>query len=169
MTVKTPRRMPTLTKVAMHWSAVAPQVFPNVKGSYGGWGEPFCFRCGWLSPIPAVRTRGWDHASGWLQRAHLQDRAGGGSDSPENIVPLCALCHEAMPSFPDDPSPAIEWVRVQHSVPCSQWWQLATDLRWGGDKFQDYPGRKAFYGYYVQVIDGMKRAQREWDAKAGAA
>ena len=64
----------------------------------GYWDEPFCFRCGWVPPFDPFTGDPWK-VGGWLERAHLKDWALGGSNSPDNLVPLCPTCHKAMPSF----------------------------------------------------------------------
>lgn len=129
-----------------YWREHAPEVFPDIQASWIGWYEPFCFRCGWLPPLPEVDPyQRWTAIGGWLELAHLQDHCAGGSDKPENLVPLCEFCHHAMPEFPEGRDRAIAWVRAGQPVSCSEWWQLATDGWWGGDQFIRYPGWTAIY------------------------
>jgi hypothetical protein len=85
------------------------ETFPDCRAMSIGWGEPFCFKCGWLSPVPEaadyptewsyerVINKVWNSAAGWLERAHLQDHWAGGGSEPLNLVPLCPLCHESQP------------------------------------------------------------------------
>lgn len=129
--------MPKLSAIANYWGGlpvlVQLDVFPEMRARWIGWGEPFCFRCGWLAPVPDAaavpfrdpRTaiaKAWDRASGWLERAHLQDHALGGSADASNLVPLCPLCHEDQPmcktraeaiAFVNTPSRAAALIGVQ--------------------------------------------------------
>ncbi len=104
--------MPSLPAIMESWAALEiedlEEVFPRIRVPSIGWGEPLCFRCGWLAPVPdaacfkdldadlAIR-KAWKGASGWLERAHLQDHAYGGSSDALNLVPLCVICHEQQP------------------------------------------------------------------------
>lgn len=104
--------MPSLAEISWAWEWLGPDVirsvFPNLRCFDIGWGEPFCFRCGWLAPTPeaadyegldtaAAINKAWNAASGWLERAHLQDHERGGDEDAWNLVPLCVLCHEEQP------------------------------------------------------------------------
>lgn len=151
--------MPNLEKVAIHWIDAAPSVFPNLHALIVGWSEPSCFRCGWLAPMPQMSpAKPWQTATGWLERAHLQDHALDGRDTPENLVPLCPLCHSVMPSFAD-PALAIDWVKRGQPLTCDWWWQWATDGRYGGDGFTAYPGFSAFRRFYLHMSDGYRQMQ----------
>jgi hypothetical protein len=102
--------MPNLARITHAWEALGEErlreSFPELRCFSIGWGEPFCFRCGWLAPTgeaadypsdwPAARTidAAWQASRGWLERCHLQDHCYGGSVDPLNLVPLCVLCHE---------------------------------------------------------------------------
>ncbi len=107
-------------KIIKYWA----EIDPDWTYSYFiGWGEPFCFACEWLAPVPDGGIEAWDRASGWFDKAHLQDHCRGGSSEPFNIVPLCHLCHQDMPTF-GDRDEALEWVK---SHPKRDWkWQLWT-------------------------------------------
>ncbi|UVF60312.1 HNH endonuclease [Gordonia phage Murp] len=62
---------------------------------------PHCFRC-------RRRVHDWTD----LERAHLVDRARGGTDFECNLAMLCSRCHRIMPSFGgDDAIGAMNWVR----------------------------------------------------------
>lgn len=112
------------------------------KWDFIGTGEPFCFHCGWLAPVPEgthkePKWAAWERASGWLERAHLADyyhlRNSGRLDEnlPSNAVPLCAWCHAEMPPFDTDGfgrDEALEWVRSGDR--CSTFRQIYTDARW---------------------------------------
>lgn len=114
--VSTPRPrepMPSLATISRAWEGLGEkrlrEIFPELACFGIGWGEPFCFRCGWLSPSkeaadypdnwPAGRAidAAWQASRGWLERCHLQDHYYGGSADALNLVPLCVLCHEEQP------------------------------------------------------------------------
>lgn len=90
--------MPTMPHIVDAWIDLGPgiaDIFPDLKALWSGWGEPFCFRCGWLAPVKA-----WGDTRGWLEKAHLHDHQHGGGNEPLNLVPLCPLCHERQPDCP---------------------------------------------------------------------
>ena len=135
-----PRRMPSMVNIVRYWSGREDQDrdqlyidFPKLASKYIGWGEPFCFSCGWLVP---VRDDGpwldrWRNASSWLERAHLQDRFDGGSDSVSNIVPMCWLCHKVMPIC-ETYERGVQYLNEQESVLAQnlklrEYWQSFTD------------------------------------------
>jgi len=105
--------MPSLYRIAQAWAdlpeAHLEATLPKVRILSIGIGEPSCFRCGLLPPVPDCTcyepTKGdpeglrqaWAGAGGWLERGHLQDRLWGGADDPLNLVPLCVLCHDQQP------------------------------------------------------------------------
>jgi hypothetical protein len=157
-----PRRTPKIGVVVRHWREHAPATFPDIKAAYIGWGEPFCFRCGWLAPRPEILSQVtvdalWATAHGWLQLAHLHDHAAGGGEHPGNLVPLCELCHRAMPEFPAGTDRAIEWIRVGQPSSCTQWWQIASDARWGDDRFIAYPGWQVMYAFRVRAEETFNK------------
>jgi hypothetical protein len=88
--------MPEMNAIVKYWRA---QDRPELESFFIGWGEPFCFACGWLPPVEDGRPDSWARAASWLDRAHLHDRCNGGPDEPHNLVPLCHLCHDEMPAF----------------------------------------------------------------------
>lgn len=106
--------LPSLARISREWDALGPYglraIFPDLRCYAIGWGEPFCFRCGWLAPSkeaadyprkwPAEKAidAAWEAAQGWLERCHLHDHLFGGSVEPLNIVPMCVLCHEEQPN-----------------------------------------------------------------------
>lgn len=137
-------RLPKLSAIANYWSGmprlVCADVFPQFWQWCADWDDPFCFRCGWKAPVEC--GTGWDHASGWLERAHLVDRELGGPDAVENLVPLCPLCHEDMPRC----RVAGEAFTYVSSVPISR------DIRWyfqmfTNEQFADCPrpGKSALH------------------------
>lgn len=115
MTLMRTRETPKLAVIAAYWDELDRvqfrALFPHSKANLIGFGEPLCFRCGWLPPVkdaapsswpehwkPERRlAASWNAARGWLERAHLHDFNEGGSDDPENLVPMCPLCHEEQP------------------------------------------------------------------------
>jgi hypothetical protein len=89
-------------------------------------GEPSCAACGWIVPdFGESHRRAWSRASAFLDGAHLQDHFYGGSTDFDNLLALCHLCHQEMPSF-SDRNAAIEWVVAHEGRPH---WQLWTDER----------------------------------------
>lgn len=155
------RRTVRIAAVVDYWTTAAPAVFPNLHSTAIGWGEPFCFRCGWLAPAPAESDDDlWVVSRSWLELAHLHNHAAGGSDDPSNVVPLCRFCHRAMPTSMDGSERAIAWVNALGLVGCDQWWQLATDTRWGGDEFRAYPGWDEFFAYHLHVQEVVRRRAR---------
>lgn len=69
---------------------------------------------------------GWRACSRWLDRAHLEDHFGGGSEDVSNLVPLCYLCHKAMPAHDaGQRDQALQWVKAGHDRPGG--WQVWTD------------------------------------------
>ncbi|MGW4716832.1 HNH endonuclease [Nocardia sp. NPDC004260] len=122
------RDMPSMNAIADHWRNAVPEWLERkVLDSHpNAWHWPFCFGCGWFAPVTGRRRDSWIRANGWLDRAHLADRARGGPDTPSNLVPLCHLCHDVMPSF-DERAVALEWVRMRPR--CEPLWQCHTDDR----------------------------------------
>lgn len=112
--------MPTMKQIVDYWHE---NEQPWLKGWYIGWGEPFCFACGWLPPI---WDGSWSLAHRWLDRAHLHDRAFGGPDEPSNLVPLCHLCHLDMPDSPTR-THGLNWVKDHRTRDFL--FQLWTDVR----------------------------------------
>jgi hypothetical protein len=52
----------------------------------------------------------WNRAD--LERAHLITRVYDGLDGPQNLAPLCSLCHRFMPNFePGQEQSALDYVR----------------------------------------------------------
>jgi hypothetical protein len=157
-TVTRKRKKVRITDVIAYWRQHAPEVFPDIHASFIGWGEPFCFRCGWLAPLPEEITKSpWVAVGGWLELAHLHDHCAGGPDKPANLVPLCARCHRAMPEFKDGPEAAIAWVRDPQPISCPWWWQAATDGRWGDVRFVRYPGWAALHRLFVRAHELVER------------
>lgn len=117
---------------------------PELESWYIGWGEPFCFACGWLAPVRDGRKNSWLMAASWLDRAHLHDRWDNGSDEPSNIVALCHLCHYGMPAFftgdGHHPTPAdardAAWQWVTDHERCEVAFQFWTDSRFLGKNHQ---------------------------------
>lgn len=97
---------------------------PLLRAAWIGWGEPFCFACGWLAPVKDGRRDSWRVAGKWLDRAHLHDHVFGGSNDPSNFVLLCHLCHYDMPESADREG-GLLWV---YRRPMCHWtWQIFTD------------------------------------------
>lgn len=140
------RSMPTLNAIVNYWRQDEYATFPKIRAYWIGWAEPFCFRCGWITPSPApYASTSWSTATGWLERAHLQDRCSGGSDEASNIIPLCGMCHRAMPEYEkeEDRERALAWIRAGQAIPLDTLWQIATDAAWSNENWRPFPGINA--------------------------
>lgn len=167
MAPRTGRNMPSLPKIIDYWAADRhSDAFPNLAARAIGWGEPFCFRCGWLSPIPedvlseppAKPVDPWKYANGWLQRAHLAERFEGGADRVDNLVPMCSLCHRQMPEQFKEREPAIAWINAWDPDSRNPFWQLATDFAFGGERYRAFPGTGNFLNLRLRADDYHRRA-----------
>ncbi len=118
--------MPSMDAIVGYWTDQDP-IWS--KSYYIGWGEPFCFACGWLAPVDDTRRDAWRVAGKWLDRAHLEDRFFGGEDKPHNLVPMCHLCHQDMPDS-DSRDYGLSW--VQNRAACDWGFQVFTDDRLRG-------------------------------------
>ncbi|MEV0881681.1 HNH endonuclease [Micromonospora echinofusca] len=141
--------------MAQYWMPRYRSVFPDLYADYIGWGEPFCFRCSWLAPVDDTQgslAAVWGSAAGWLERAHLYDWALGGSNEPENLVPLCRQCHDIMPSF-SCRHEAIAYVR--DGVRKNGWWQMYTDGAFGASAEFPNPSSKVklLRDAYVRFVE----------------
>jgi HNH endonuclease len=96
------RSMPAMNTIAAYWSRGftstdrAEEVFGSkFTARYIGWGEPFCFGCGWLAPVNDDQScaKSWRSAGMWLDRAHIIPVMLGGDDECDNLIPLCSTCH----------------------------------------------------------------------------
>lgn len=148
MMTKRVRANQSFDRLIPYWKTAHPTTFPNLHANTIGWGEPFCFRCGWLVPLRHSYGGNWNNAGPWLELCHLQDFALGGSDEPANVVPLCTICHRSMPRLFADRADAVVWVRSGQPNACPWWWQEATDDRWGGKERRPFPGASAFLRFY---------------------
>jgi len=171
----TSQRYPdSLDAIAQFWEDSGSKHFPLLAAVAKDWSNPFCFRCGWHAPQPDEPSlRPWTRANGWLERAHLHDRSGGGPNTADNLVPLCGLCHRYMPEFPDSREPAIEWARSQEHSGCPRWWQRKTDELFGGSRFIRNPGSTHLAGTFVRTVLRQERFDEAFRAaesgdKAGA-
>jgi len=98
--------MPPLWTLARYWAG-------RLGYSDDDLAVPFCFGCGTEMPYKkrAPAQQRWNEAAGRLERAHLVDRWCGGLDGPQNVIPLCSLCHRLMPTFGiDQGDAALAWV-----------------------------------------------------------
>ncbi|WP_433731159.1 hypothetical protein ACQP2Y_21970 [Actinoplanes sp. CA-051413] len=157
MSEKPRRSYVRFNALVQYWAENYTSVLPDLPAGSIGWNEPFCFRCGWLAPTPDDDDNPWRRMDSWLEKAHLQDHVGGGPDTAENIVPLCAICHRGMPDFPDSRAAALAWVKAQGHSSCPSWWQQATDALWGGDRFKSFPGSVVFFNTYFVLSQRRER------------
>lgn len=93
--------MPSKAVVARYWSERQ-----EIEVDYE---LPSCFACGW-SPdwYRAVSRRGWGSIR--LERCHIIPFRRGGASTPENLVLLCARCHQDAPMFNHSVTPMLEWI-----------------------------------------------------------
>jgi hypothetical protein len=140
-----------------YWQENWKKDFPDLLVSRYGWGEPLCFRCGWLAPVDD-EVDSWRRVAGWLEKAHLHDFSSGGPDNPSNIVPLCSLCHYDMPDFPDSRDEAVAWVAEQGHDCCPQDWQQFTDRAWMGRPTLPRGEFRKVHYRWIRQCDQAKRA-----------
>ncbi len=140
--------MPSLSAIQLYWERIGTRLletFPQNSASGIGWGEPFCFRCGWLAPVKdcAAYERGsvddkltkvWNSAGGWLERCHLQDHAHGGAEDPSNLVPMCVACHWHQPAC-ETQERGVAY--VNENVRCPVGVQVMTDVLYMGKRSDD--------------------------------
>ena len=67
-----------------------------------------CWRCGHL--------RG-------CQKCHIVPRSLGGGDGVENLIPLCAQCHDEMPNVADD-AEVWRWIKRDHGQLHDTYWTV---------------------------------------------
>lgn len=65
-----------------------------------------CWRCGYLRKC---------------QKCHIVPKAIGGSDGVENLIPLCADCHDEMPNV-SDPAEVWRWIESDHGTMHDTYW-----------------------------------------------
>lgn len=118
------RDTPAIDVIVGHWREHSAEL-DNLYAHWIGWGEPFCFGCGWLPPVECGLPESWSRAGKWLDRAHLQDWCVARDDSPANVVMLCHICHDRMPEF-DERADALAWVDSQPRRDGG--WQMWTDV-----------------------------------------
>ena len=128
--------MPTLDQIARHW--VGEPEFATAHFNIVGMGEPHCFRCAWFPPCddPHAHTT-WAKHSAFLDRCHLVDFARGGSNEPDNLVPLCHICHRDMPEYADGQRDmAIAWVNEFRGQEVHPWFTLWAQIWWDNGKLK---------------------------------
>jgi hypothetical protein len=67
-----------------------------------------CWRCGYLRKC---------------QKCHIVPRSIGGSDGVENLIPLCADCHDEMPNVSDH-AEVWRWIESDHGIMHDTYWTL---------------------------------------------
>lgn len=163
------RKTPTLREIIKHWHAV--DELPSARFRTIGLGEPSCFRCGWLPPVPDITGYGpvatpegfeewtadrrlaysWRAAGRYLDRAHLVDWSATHDDSPTNVVLLCHYpCHSRMPTFiAGQRIEALTW--VQEHPGRSPWWQVFTDAQAAHGVLTDRHQLKPLYIEFLET------------------
>lgn len=102
--------VPSKWNIAQHWTnspdraRFAPRLYDL--------GEPCCFACGWYSEHwdKTTARASWERAK--LERAHIVPSSLGGSDELDNLLLLCAPCHEESPDWPD-PREMGRWIAAR--------------------------------------------------------
>ena len=110
--------LPKKSEILAYW--VKDGRLEREHGIWLDWGEPSCWACdfGWEGRYDIVRPKDtleeifqlWDRAP--LQRCHIVPGSLGGNDRPENLVLLCAECHDLAPDV-TDPKMIFKWMRAQ--------------------------------------------------------
>jgi hypothetical protein len=98
-----------------------------LKSYYIGFGEPFCFACGWLAPVLDGQPDSWDSAiKKWLFLTHIA----GQEDTVENLVPLCATCTQQKRQAGDFESleHGRQWIAEHYD--CDSALQMYTDAKY---------------------------------------
>ena len=142
--------MPSLDKIVQHWRDQRPDPTYQDRLSASGTGDPFCFRCGWFPPsADPYGATPWRYCSRWLDRAHLEDHAGGGNEDVSNLIPLCFLCHKEMPDHDaGQRDQALQWVKAGYQ---RRWeWQFFTDA-FG----IDLPGRQKIERAWFRLLEAV--------------
>lgn len=168
LTTKPRRKSLSLLKIAQHWQSA--DGLPNAEFRTFGIGEPSCFRCGWLPPVPDAtgygpveppqafenwtydrrRAYSWQAAGRFLDIAHLVDWSATHDDGLHNVVPLCHYpCHKRMPAFlAGQRDEALAWVAEHPTMAVG--WQVFTDAQAWYGVFTD---RKDMQQLYVQCLE----------------
>jgi hypothetical protein len=159
-----PRQMVSLAQISAYWANAdeTPKVLPGLMSEHIGWGEPFCFACGWMTPTPDG-PNAWRNITlnGWLDRAHLVDHSLGGSGKASNLVPLCQFCHLAMPQMFGERSDALDWVNERESsMPEPHMWQLFTDTESSGRPASRSRMQRMRADYLERLLRNQARSDR---------
>lgn len=86
-----PKAEAWVQRAVAHWSGIVPETDTGVDWSDA---HDRCWRCGCQRK---------------LQRCHIVAKQFGGGDSVENIIPLCAECHDEAPDV-TDPKEMWRWI-----------------------------------------------------------
>lgn len=118
--------LPTKWKLAQHW--ITSPERDTYAPAFNDLAEPRCFACGWFSEAwgkPSPRAS-WERAT--LERAHIVPRSHSGPDVPENIILLCAPCHQDAPDW-HEPSAMALWIAERPErasaglEELAEWWE----------------------------------------------
>jgi hypothetical protein len=156
---------PSLYDIAEAWQAGSE--LPDAHFRMIGLGEPSCFRCGWLPPVPdtgallsvnpkwsvlRATLETWKRASRYLDRCHLVDHCATQDNSLTNLVPLCRHpCHNEMPEFGEGQrAKALAWVAAGRRKPAN--WQMLTDFAGGRGMITSRRQLKPLYIYWIEWL-----------------
>ena len=94
-----------ITKAVEHWSEL---IYEGDIGCDWDEADVRCWRCGHLRSC---------------QRCHIVPRSLGGSDEIDNLIPLCAECHDEMPNVSDGIE-VWKWIAHDHGELHDTYWTL---------------------------------------------
>lgn len=129
--------MPTKWAVAQYWAGEprGQEVFaPHLDID-----EPCCFACGWFSERwtdGRSARRAWERAR--LERAHIVPAGLGGSNEADNLILLCAPCHEESPDWFNPWEMAI-WISKRQERPSMELEQVNSWLEAFGEVWDFWP------------------------------
>lgn len=174
--------MPTMAQIASYWRNVTDELGDTEElgdrfyGLFRGWGEPFCFACGWMPPVDDTQPqeRAWTDAASWLERAHIIPRSFGGDNACANLIPLCRACHRSIDArvFAGAIVGRSAFLRaVRETAKCGHGSQLFTDWLYGPDidgqresamadlrtLRRDHPDMETVWAHYEQLVMSITR------------
>lgn len=91
---------PTKWAIAQHWDSTPGGDGRDIFAPHFSLDGPCCFTCGWYSERwkeGRSIKKAWERAR--LERAHITPAGLDGSDEADNIILMCAPCHEESPDW----------------------------------------------------------------------
>jgi len=87
-----------------HWSSI---VYEGDLGVDFSDAHERCWRCGYKRRV---------------QKCHIIAKSLGGSDNPDNLIPLCAACHDEAPDVYEKEE-MFNWIKKDHGVFYNTFWE----------------------------------------------